>query len=254
MAATHGSSNGRRLAPAGNPGNGWAASPVPAHVTPDVRLTLTQDLLAVAVRDLAAQDGVLGRIVGRFGPPPLWDRPAGFPTLVHIILEQQVSLASAAAAFGRLQARLDPPTPAGLLGLTDQELLAIGFSRQKARYARALAAAIRDGTLDLDGLAALDDDAVDRELFAVPGIGPWTATIYRLMVLRRPDAWPAADIALAQSLAEAGGLDRRPSPDEMTAFAEAWRPRRAVAARILWHGYIETRAARRRGVPPTTSN
>jgi DNA-3-methyladenine glycosylase II len=140
---------------------------------------------------------------------------------------------------------MDPLTPAGFLRLTDAELLAIGFSRQKARYARALAVAVEDGTLDLAGLAALDDDAVEQELVAVPGIGPWTATIYRLMVLRRPDAWPASDIALAQSLAEAQDLPNRPSPAEMLAIAEAWRPWRAVAARILWHGYLETRAARR---------
>ena len=229
--------------------NRSTGSPVRAEVTLDLRAPLTGDVLAVAVRDLAARDLVLGGIVEQFGSPPMWDRPAGFPTLVHIILEQQVSLASAAAAYGRLQARVGSLTPAGFLDLTDAELLAIGFSRQKARYARALAAAIQDGTLDVEALAALDDDAVDRELSAVPGIGPWTATIYRLMVLRRPDAWPASDIALAQSLAEAGALERRPTPDEMTAFAEAWRPWRAVAARILWHGYLETRAARRRGQP-----
>lgn len=215
-------------------------------MTPAAGTPLTVDSLLVAVRDLAAQDAVLGGIVERFGSPPLWGRPPGFPTLVHIILEQQVSLASAAAAYGRLQARVDPLTPAGFLALTDAELLAIGFSRQKARYARALAASIGDGSLDLDGLADLDDEAVDRELFSVPGIGPWTATIYRLMVLRRPDAWPASDIALAQSLAEAQGLPERPSPEEMLVAAEAWRPWRAVAARILWHGYLETRAERRR--------
>jgi DNA-3-methyladenine glycosylase II len=213
---------------------------------PDPRAPLTIDSLTVAVHDLSARDGVLAGIVERFGTPPLWDRPSGFGTLVHIILEQQVSLASAAAAFGRLRARLDPLTPAGLLTLTDAELLAVGFSRQKARYARALARAVDDGTLDVEGLESLDDDAVERELVAVAGIGPWTATIYRLMVLRRPDAWPASDIALAQSLAEAGGLERRPTPDEMTVLAEAWRPWRAVAARILWHGYLETRAERRR--------
>jgi DNA-3-methyladenine glycosylase II len=209
-------------------------------------MPLTADSLLVAVRDLAAQDAVLGGIVERFGSPPLWGRAPGFPTLVHIILEQQVSLASAAAAYGRLQARVDPLTPAGFLALTDAELLAIGFSRQKARYARSLAVAVEDASLDLDGLAVMDDEAVDSELFSVPGIGPWTATIYRLMVLRRPDAWPASDIALAQSLAEAQGLPKRPSPDEMLAAAEAWRPWRAVAARILWHGYLETRAERRR--------
>ena len=220
---------------------------------PDLRAPLTPDSLALVVDHLAARDAVLGGIVERFGTPPLWDRPPGFPTLVHIILEQQVSLASAAAAFGRLRARVDPLTPDGFLALSDAELLEIGFSRQKARYARALAAAVFDGSLDLDGLRQLDldglrqldDDEVEGALVAVPGIGPWTATIYRLMVLCRPDAWPASDIALAQSLAEAGGLERRPTPDEMTARAEAWRPWRAVAARILWHGYLETRAERR---------
>jgi DNA-3-methyladenine glycosylase II len=214
-------------------------------VTPDPHEPLTGDTLAMTVRDLAARDLVLGGIVERFGSPPLWDRPAGFPTLVHIILEQQVSLASAAAAFNRLVARLDPLTPVGFLSLTDRELLAIGFSRQKARYARALARAVEDGTLDVEGLALLADEAVDGQLVAVPGIGPWTATIYRLMVLRRADAWPASDIALAQSLAEASGLPTRPSVDEMLTIADAWRPWRAVAARILWHGYLETRAARR---------
>jgi DNA-3-methyladenine glycosylase II len=213
-------------------------------VTVDLRAPLTRETLAVAVGDLAARDAVLGNIVERFGGPPLWDRPPGFATLVQIILEQQVSLSSAQAAFDRLRLRLDPLTPAGFLGLTDAELLAIGFSRQKARYARALSAAVVAGTLDLGGLSVLDDDSVERELVAVPGIGPWTVAIYRLMVLRRPDAWPASDIALAQSLAEVRGLTRRPTPEEMAEVAEVWRPWRAVAARILWHGYLETRAAR----------
>jgi DNA-3-methyladenine glycosylase II len=215
-------------------------------VTSETRAALTEKTLAIAVRRLAARDVDLRTTVERFGSPPLWDRPSGFPTLVHIILEQQVSLASAAAAFGRLEARLGTLTPAGFLELTDAELLGIGFSRQKARYARALASAVEDATLDIGGLGALDDEAVERELVALPGIGPWTATIYRLMVLRRPDAWPASDIALAQSLAEVRGLAERPSPGDMLAIAETWRPWRAVAARILWHGYLETRAERRR--------
>ncbi len=150
-------------------------------------------------------------------------------------------------ASGRLRLRLDPLTPAGFLQLTDAELLAIGFSRQKARYVRALSAALVEGTLDLEALDGMDDEAVERELLAIPGVGPWTVTIYRLMALRRPDAWPASDIALAQSLAEVRGLTTRPTPEEMAEIAEAWRPWRAVAARILWHGYLETRAERRRG-------
>jgi DNA-3-methyladenine glycosylase II len=203
--------------------------------------TLTDASLAMAVSELATRDPDLGRTVARFGPPPMWAREPGFPTLVHLILEQQVSLASALAAFERLRAATDPLTPEAFLALSDAELLAIGFSRQKARYGRALATVVLEGSLDLDGIAALDDHAVDAALTAVPGIGPWTATIYRLMVLRRPDAWPVHDIALAQAIRELRGLDARPSPDEMLALAEGWRPWRAVAARILWHHYLSSR-------------
>ena len=175
---------------------------------------LTDSTLAAAVEDLAARDPGLGGIVARYGPPPMWAREPGFATLVHLVLEQQVSLASAQAAFDRLRAVADPLTPAAFLRLGDAELLAIGFSRQKTRYGRALHG--RDRRYAGPGrLPALDDDAVDAALIAVPGIGPWTATIYRLMVLLRPDAWPVHDIALAQAIAEVRGLDRRPAADEM---------------------------------------
>ena len=206
---------------------------------------LTETSLAAAVDALAERDPVLGGVVARFGRPPLWAREAGFPTLVHLVLEQQVSLASAKAAFERLRAAADPLTPGALLRLDDWQLLAIGFSRQKARYARAIATALEDGALDLDALPDLDDAAVDAALTALPGIGPWTATIYRLMVLCRPDAWPVHDIALAQAIAEVRGLAQRPGADEMNVLAEGWRPWRAVAARILWHHYLSVRAERR---------
>jgi DNA-3-methyladenine glycosylase II len=207
--------------------------------------SLTEVTLAEAVAELIARDPDLAAVVERFGLPPLWAREPGFGTLIHLVLEQQVSLASAQAAFDRLRLVIGtPPTPAGLLELDDAALLAIGFSRQKTRYARALAEAILSGSLDLDTLPGLDDAGVDATLTAVPGIGPWTATIYRLMVLCRPDAWPIHDIALAQAIAEIRGLDGRPAPEAMTALAEAWRPRRAVAARILWHHYLSVRAER----------
>ena len=195
--------------------------------------------------DLVEADDALARIVAEHGAPPFWSRPAGFRALVLLILEQQVSLASAQAAFDRLGAVIGPPEPDAFLALDDAQLLDIGFSRQKARYARALAAAVESGELDLDALAAADDDEVDRRLIALPGIGPWTATIYRLMVLRRPDAWPEGDIALAQAVAETRGLAARPSPMELVAIAEAWRPWRAAAARLLWHQYLSVRAERR---------
>ncbi len=217
---------------------------VPWRVLHDVPVTqpaLTAEDLPAAVAILAARDPGLAAITERYGTPPLWARAPGFPTLVHLILEQQVSLASAKAAFDRLVAATDPPTPAAFLALGDADLLAIGFSRQKTRYARELARAVAAGDLDLDALADADDDEVDRRLTALPGIGPWTATIYRLIVLRRPDAWPVGDIALAQAVAETRGLHARPSQDELLAIAEAWRPWRAVAARILWHHYLSVR-------------
>ena len=206
---------------------------------------LSEADLPAAVAVLAARDPGLAAIAARYGTPPLWAREPGFPTLVHLILEQQVSLASARAAFDRLLAVAHPLTPGRFLDLDDAALLAIGFSRQKTRYARALARAVAAGDLDLDALADVDDAEVDRRLTALPGIGPWTATIYRLMVLLRPDAWPVGDIALAQALAEVRALPARPTQDELHAAAETWRPWRAVAARLLWHHYLSVRAERR---------
>lgn len=197
--------------------------------------------LAIAVADLAARDVDLAGIVTRHGPPPLWDRAPGFATLLHIVLEQQVSLASAQAAFDRLRAAADPLTPAGFLELSDAELLAIGFSRQKARYGRALANAVVDRSLDLDGLDELEDDAVHEALQAIPGIGPWTSTIYLLMVLGRPDVWPVGDIALAESVGQVKRLGRRPDAVEMARLGDAWRPWRSVAARLFWHDYLARR-------------
>ncbi len=207
----------------------------------DLRQPLTRARLDAAVADLAARDADLAGIVERFGAPPLWEREPGFPTLLHIILEQQVSLSSAQAAFDRLRRAADPLTATRFLALSDQELLAIGFSRQKARYGRALATAVNVGTLDLDGLAGLDDDAVHAALQALPGIGPWTSTIYLLMVLGRPDVWPVGDIALAASVAEVKGLGHRPDAAEMDTIGEAWRPFRSVAARLFWLDYLRRR-------------
>ena len=204
---------------------------------------LTEETLPRAVDHLAARDPLLAASVRRHGYPPLWARDPGFPTLIHIVLEQQVSLASARAAFDRLRAARDPLTPASFLTLHDRELHDIGFSRQKTRYGRELARAVLDGRLDLDALAGLDDGEVDARLTAVPGIGSWTSTIYRLMVLGRPDAWPVHDIALAQAAADLQGLDRRPDATQLAALAEGWRPWRAVAARLLWHHYLSERAS-----------
>ena len=202
---------------------------------------LTVDSLGAAVAELADRDPRLAAVVTRFGPPPLWDREPGFATLLHIILEQQVSLASAQAAFDRLSAATHPLTPTRFLALTDAELLAIGFSRQKTRYGRALASALVDGELDLAALEKRDDEEVHESLQRIPGIGPWSSTIYLLMALRRADAWPVGDLALAIAVRETLGLDERPDQAELLALAEAWRPWRSVAARLFWHDYLGRR-------------
>ena len=205
---------------------------------------LTVRTLRRAARELGAADPQLGVSVERYGPPPLWSRDPSYATLVHLILEQQVSLASAQAAFDRLRAALDGSVePEPLLHLTDEELRAIGFSRQKAGYARTLANAMLDG-FDLGALAAMPDDEVRHALIAMPGIGPWTADIYLTMCLLRPDVWPHGDLALATSARDLLDLDERPTFADLGQIAERWHPYRAVAARILWHDYLQ-----RRGLP-----
>ncbi|HEX8457280.1 MAG TPA: hypothetical protein VF656_08285 [Pyrinomonadaceae bacterium] len=196
------------------------------------------------LRELAGRDPELARIHADFGTPPTWFREPGFPTLLHIILEQQVSLASARAAYERLSSLASPLTPARFLALKDTELKGAGFSRQKIIYGRHLAEAIASGRLNLEALAVADDAEVKASLTALKGIGSWTADIYLLMSLRRADAWPAGDLALAVALQEVKNLDTRPTPLELIELAEGWRPWRAVAARLLWHYYLQRRRAK----------
>lgn len=193
------------------------------------------------VVELAARDGRLAAIVERHGIPEFWFRPAGFATLLLLILEQQVSLASARAAFTRVDARVGGVTPEGLLTLSDAELREDGFSRQKTRYARALAEKIVSRELDLDGFRRLDDDDVRAALVALLGVGAWTAEVYLLSALRRPDAWPVGDLALQEAARRVLALETRPSPLELEAIGERWRPHRATAARLLWHQYLAER-------------
>jgi DNA-3-methyladenine glycosylase II len=202
--------------------------------------TLTPETYQHALQFLADSDRDLAQILQRLGPPPLWEREPGFPTLVHIILEQQVSLASALAAFKKLQAVVapDPLTPAHFLKLDATQLKTSGFSRQKALYSQLLAQAILDSQLDLEGLAGLDDVAARKELVKLKGIGLWTADIYLLMALRRPDVWPKGDLALILAMQKMKGLAARPIPEQMETLSVSWQPYRAVAARLLWHFYL----------------
>jgi DNA-3-methyladenine glycosylase II len=206
--------------------------------------SLNERSLRRAARQLAGRDPALKRVLDALGPPPLWERPAGFGTLLHIILEQQVSLASARAAFQRLVVAASPLTPNRFLELDDAALHRAGFSRQKAGYGRALAEAVVRGDLDLDGLAKRSDEAVRTELLRVKGIGPWTADIYLLMVLLRPDVWPRGDRALAVAYQRLNRRKAAPSDDELAERALAWKPWRAVAARLLWHFYLNAKGGR----------
>ena len=203
--------------------------------------SLTEEALLHAVRILCRRDPDLRRVVKQFGPPPLWAREPGFSTLIHIILEQQVSLASARAAHNRLIELARPLTPRRFLKFDDATLKACGFSRQKAAYCRHLAESIITRSLDIDGLATLADAEVKSELERIKGIGRWTSDIYLLMVLRRPDIWPRGDLALATAAREVKQLERRPTYDELDSLSAAWKPWRAVAARILWHHYLSRR-------------
>jgi DNA-3-methyladenine glycosylase II len=205
---------------------------------------LDERSFAAAVAELCGADPDLAAIVERHGVPEFWAREPGFATLVLLILEQQVSLASARAAYDRLVLRLGRLTPRRVLESTDEELRGDGFSRQKNRYARVLAAAIEDGTLDLDAVAALEDGEVRSALVALPGIGPWTAEVYLLSALRRPDTWPTGDIALQEGARRAKRLERRPSAEELETIGDAWRPHRASAARLLWHLYLSENGRR----------
>lgn len=191
---------------------------------------------------LTAKEPAFARIVTRCGPPPLWPRTPGFASLVHIILEQQVSLASAKAAFDRLAEACPRMAPEDFLLLSAEELKRIGFSRQKAAYCRDLACELAEGRLNLEPLEEMDDDAVRSALVRLKGVGPWTAEIYLLLVLRRPDAWPIQDRALAVAYQRAFGLPGVPLPVVLEAAGQAWRPFRSIAARILWHDYLSSGA------------
>lgn len=205
------------------------------------QIILNEDAFTEGVRVLVDRDAHLAEVVQKYGAPPLWVREPGFPTLVYIILEQQVSLASAKAAFDRLNAAVRPLTPRRFLKLTDDQLLRIGFSRQKTLYTRLLAESLARGYFDLRNLHDLHDDAARKMLVAFKGIGKWTADIYLLSAMRRPDIWPVGDLALATAVQEVKRLRQRPSPEKLERMSAPWKPWRAVAARLFWHHYLSKR-------------
>ena len=193
---------------------------------------------------LAEQDETLAFVLQRYGPPPLWARAPGFSTLVHIILEQQVSLASANAAFHKLKSIIDPVEPKAFLSLSDEVLRSIGFSRQKTHYCRTLAQAVNSGDFDFEQLHIMPDEAVRDAMKRLKGIGDWTADIYLSECLMRPDILPKGDIAMQEAFRVLNKLPKRPVHEDFVHATQHWRPWRSVGARMLWHFYLEARGVR----------
>ena len=203
--------------------------------------SLTHETLTLAAKQLADRDPDFRQILLTHGPPPLWSRRPGFPTLVHIILEQQVSLASAAAVFSRLRKQVVPLRPERFLELGPQKIAACGLTRQKTAYCLHLSQAIVSKEISLNKLRSMSDDDAKASLLKLKGIGSWSADVYLLMALLRPDIWPSGDLALAVALRDLKQLKKTPSPIELMAWGERWRPLRSVAARMLWQFYLVKR-------------
>lgn len=215
-----------------------------------MRIETDEDLSAMLAA-LAAQCPVMGRLHAERGIPPLRRRPAGFEGLVHVVVFQQISTLAAQAIWSRTLSVLGAVTPERLAAASDEDYRACGQSRPKTRTLRAVAAAVLDGTLDLEALPAMEAEAAHAALTRVKGIGPWTADVYLLTCLGHGDAWPAGDIALQAAVQDALGLAARPDAGTMIAVAERWRPRRAAAARLLWAHYAALKG--RAAIPATTA-
>jgi DNA-3-methyladenine glycosylase II len=190
------------------------------------------------LRRVAASDPDIARALAVHGRPPIRRVEPGFAALLRILVGQQVSTQAAAAIWTRTIDRLgERPTAEALLGAGDEDLRGFGFSRSKIAYSRALAEAVVAGRLDLDRVHRSPDDEAMAALTAMKGIGPWTAEVYLLFALGRPDVFPAADIALATAYRRVKGGRSRPDPKRLAALAEPWRPWRGAVAHLLWHVY-----------------
>jgi len=206
--------------------------------------------LARGLRALMRRDTTMKRLVALGARPPLRKRDPGFQGLAGIIVSQQLSTASAAAIWARLTGRFPDLSPADIAAASDESLRGAGLSAAKIRTLRAVAAAVDEGRLPLDGLGDLGADEAHALLTDVKGIGPWTADIYLLFCLGHADAFPAGDLALQEAARLACGLEARPSGKELLVIAERWRPWRGVAAGVLWAYYRIAKS--REGAPANT--
>lgn len=190
---------------------------------------------------LASKDDDLSKIITDYGYPPIWIRPNTFESLVHIILEQQVSLASAMAALNKLKEQIGEVTPVRVLLLSDEEFRACYFSRQKTAYVRYLAEAIVSGQIDLATLAQKEDEDIRRELTNLKGIGNWTVDVYLMFTLQRPDIFPMGDLAAVNALKKVKSLPPTTTREEMVSLILQWKPYRTIACMLLWHAYLSSR-------------
>jgi len=199
----------------------------------------TKDNFRSLCDKLAKKDEHLCSVVKQYGYPPVWTRSATFQTLIHIILEQQVSLASARAALNKLKEKIGTITPKKVLSLSDEELKLCYFSRQKTVYARCLATAIISREISLSRLSSHRDAEIRQQLKTIKGIGDWTVDVYLIFALHRADIFPLGDLAMVTALKEIKQLSKQVSHAKLLLLADQWRPYRSVATMLLWHYYIE---------------
>jgi DNA-3-methyladenine glycosylase II len=205
------------------------------------------DLIAQGRAALAAVDPAFARLDAQLPAFEWRSRPGGAGALMRKIIEQQVSVASAAAIWGRMETGLSGQvTSEAVLRLDEATLRSFGLSGQKVRYVGEIARAEIEGRIDFARLGALPEDEALAQLTAIKGVGLWTAEVYLLMCEGRTDAFPAGDLALQEAWREAAGLQTRPAEKALRAMAEPWRPWRGVAAHLLWADYVARR-------PPKTA-
>jgi len=200
------------------------------------------ELLQRALAHLGKADRDFARAIKEIGPPPPRGRPASFMALLHVIVAQQVSTHAAKAISARLDSALEASTPEAFLKLTDADLRAVGFSRQKVIYGRDLAAAFTDGRISIPKLRRQSDEDAITAITSVKGLGVWSAEVFLLFSLRRPDILPAHDLGIIVATQRMKRLKARPTPKKLREIAEPWRPYRSYAARMLWHYYHATPA------------
>jgi DNA-3-methyladenine glycosylase II len=203
---------------------------MPQHFTSDTYHTICDKL--------ALMDANLDGIVKAYGYPPMWSRPNTFETLVHIILEQQVSLASALSALNKMRERLQEITPAKILVLTDAEFRECYFSRQKTAYTQYLAEAILSGQINLTDFEQMEDSEIRNRLCSLKGIGNWTVDVYLMFVLQRIDILPLGDLAIVNAIKRLKKLPKETTKEDLTIIGKQWQPYRTVASMMLWHYYL----------------